>query len=516
MLVDSDSFIRVSILPQDSNSRLDDNIKVDLSIALQVEKVGWVSWFVNGVYRTVSNTINTFTFWQHSEFLRVLFSKITDSNIPMTAYSTWFAEYQITTNPKVVNKIFKHHRNGSNYFSLDGEKEPVFISLVKLLFPDLEFNADDFIYTCREEHSEKYRRFIHSSLSRQTQKEQISQIQAAVASSMSSWEEASKAGPVNISTSETNKYALEVVGRLFFGFKGPYEEFARAMDVLSAHLETITLNKKASNPDELNAAIDVVVKMLEHILYDKCPNLDGKSYADEMSAQGFSDAQIRALVFEILFTGQRKAANTLDYTILKLAQNPQLQKDVIDDYIGVESVIAEGLRMMTTTSFIERVAGEDLVLTITNLENNEKIKHYIYKGDQIIIPHTLIARNPRFIEKRFAFEGVRGLDSFDPVRWDEVNIPKSLSDLSWYPFGRKAHRCPGSEIVQIELKLILSELLNRFELSTNIVGEPRQKTTSTTRLDANPFIEIKERPNQLNFEFNIPNGFSSDDEPWDS
>lgn len=193
---------------------------------------------------------------------------------------------------------------------------------------------------------------------------------------------------------------------------------------------------------------------------------------------------MRAMVFTLFFAGQDTTANTINYIMLKLAQDPQLQADVASGELSIDSLIVEGLRMMPAAGLIGRIAKDDLVLSITNSDSGEKYDHYIQKGDRIGVAGIYMSRDPDIVN-------VGGnLDTFDPHRWDGKDLPKVLTQLNWSPFGGGTHSCPGSKLAHTEMRLFLGALLERFTLSTDIIGEPRQHTAFTARADGNLLIKL--------------------------
>lgn len=459
------------------------NINVELREAAESEKPGWVTWFVNNTCRFVTRTVNTVTLLRNIGFFREIFAGIASASRLVAAFPTWKFNFHITSNPKVARVVFGEHRNGSGLFSTGGVQKSAFALLMESIFPALEISDEDNIMSCSEENTKRFRTFLHTKLTQNFLQSQIPVIEGIIKATLDRLEAASLKGPVELS-SETKKFTAEIIGKLFLGYEGAYDELTNAIDVLIQRLGVINFTKKIPNPEELQASIDLVAKVIKEVA-STSPENEKVTIITQMNQAGFSVAQVRAMVFMLFFAGQDTTANTLNYILLKLAQDQQLQEDVVSGELPIDCVIVEGLRMMPAAGIVARIAKSDLILTITNEDSGEKLTHYIEKSDRIGMAAMYASRDPQVVD------GGENLDTFNPYRWKNKEIPSSLLKLSWFPFGDGVHMCPGSKVAHTEMKLLLEAILERFTLSTEVVGELRQKTVFTARVEGNIPIIFK-------------------------
>lgn len=160
----------------------------------------------------------------------------------------------------------------------------------------------------------------------------------------------------------------------------------------------------------------------------------------QMMNEGFTEAQVKAMIFILFFAGQDTTANTLNYILLKTAQNSNIQKDIQNKVISINDLIVEGLRMMCAAGFIARIAKENLILTVKNADNKtEQLQYLIKKGDKLSCAPTMLARNPLVVKAK----NKNNLEEFLPYRWKYTSHPVNLIHLPWKPFGGDKHGCPG-------------------------------------------------------------------------
>lgn len=461
-----------NLFPQDTHPYWN-NIEVELREAKDSEKPGWVTWIVHNTVRFVTRTVNTIALFRYLGFFHEIFANIRKSSDMIAHFPTWKMNFHVTTNPKITEIFYKEHRNGKGLFSTHGSQKSTFVLLMEEVFPALNIQDEDMIFTCGEENSEKYRTFLHAKLTHSYLEKNTETMKEITKRTLDRFEAASQNGPLDVGL-ETKKFSAEIIGKLFLGYDGSYEEFTNAVDVLIKRLGIINFTRKVANKEEVDAAIATVTKVINDVSKQEGTETN---IVTQMRSAGWTEAQVKGMVFMLFFAGQDTTANTLNYIQLKLAQDPKLQADVASGAVPIDWLIVEGMRMMPAAGFVARIAKEDLVLTVTNLDNNQKFDHYIPKGDRVATSAAFASRDPQTVTAG------DDLENFNPYRWKDQEIPKYLLNLSWGPLGGGTHSCPGHKVAQNEMRIFLTELLNRFTLSTEIEGEPRQKTVFTARVD---------------------------------
>ncbi|GAB9462968.1 Cytochrome p450 [Globisporangium polare] len=183
---------------------------------------------------------------------------------------------------------------------------------------------------------------------------------------------------------------------------------------------------------------------------------------------------MRDMAITFLFAGRSTTANSLNWLVVMLAQNPHVQDkiraelreklpDLVDgnmqvptkDQIGVltylEAVIRENLRLNPTIPVISRIADQD-----TTLSDGTFVK----QGTIVMLPLYAMGR----------MEHLWGPDAleFKPERWidSKTGTLATMSPFKYVPFGAGPRVCLGKSFSIMESKMIVSALLSKFEFKT--------------------------------------------------
>nr|XP_009292818.1 cytochrome P450, family 46, subfamily A, polypeptide 1, tandem duplicate 1 isoform X1 [Danio rerio] len=159
--------------------------------------------------------------------------------------------------------------------------------------------------------------------------------------------------------------------------------------------------------------------------------------------------------------GQETTANQLSFAIMALGRNPEIYKRAkaeVDEVLGTKreisnedlgkltylsQVLKETLRLYSTAPGTNRWLHEDIVI------NGIKVP----RGCSVMFSSYVSQRLEKFFKDPL---------KFDPERFD-VNAPKPY--YCYYPFSLGPRTCLGQVFAQMEAKLVLAKLLQRFEFS---------------------------------------------------
>ncbi|KAL6642169.1 hypothetical protein ACP70R_020350 [Stipagrostis hirtigluma subsp. patula] len=180
----------------------------------------------------------------------------------------------------------------------------------------------------------------------------------------------------------------------------------------------------------------------------------------------------------IYFAGHETTSTTTAWCLMLLASHPEWQSsaraEVLDVCQGkpphadmlrklktLTMVIQETLRLYPPAAFVTREALNDIKLGGINIP----------KGTNIRIPIPLVHRDP-------AVWGPNS-DRFDPGRFANGIAGACKPSHMYMPFGVGARTCAGQNLAMVELKVVLSLLLSKFEfsLSPNYVHRPAFRLT---------------------------------------
>jgi len=180
----------------------------------------------------------------------------------------------------------------------------------------------------------------------------------------------------------------------------------------------------------------------------------------------------------IYFAGHETTSTTAAWCLMLLASHPKWQSSARAELLDVcqgntldadmlrkmkmlTMVIQETLRLYPPSAFVTREALNDIKLGSLNIP----------KGTNIRIPVALVHRDP-------AVWGPNA-DKFDPGRFGNGIAGACKPSHMYMPFAVGARTCAGQNLAMVELKVVLSLLLSRFEfaLSPDYVHCPAYRLT---------------------------------------
>jgi cytochrome P450 len=214
---------------------------------------------------------------------------------------------------------------------------------------------------------------------------------------------------------------------------------------------TVALAFSAVMPPELRATIDVAVAEFDEYaaaLIERRRRAPGDDLlsalvAAEEAGDRLTNAELRALIINLLFAGHDTTKALLGIGIWLLATHPDQLALVRADPARVPSAVEEIARYETPISGIPRIPVEDIVVADVAIP----------AGSYITMSVPSANRDPR----RFAEP-----DRFDVTRADNRHLT----------FGFGVHHCVGAAVARAEVQEALAVLTTRVNLEP-LVGEPR-------------------------------------------
>ncbi|MFM7426683.1 MAG: cytochrome P450 [Elainella sp.] len=180
--------------------------------------------------------------------------------------------------------------------------------------------------------------------------------------------------------------------------------------------------------------------------------------ARDETGQPMSDQELRDELLTLLFAGHETTATTLAWALYQIHHQPEVRENLLkelDNLLGQTSslettqlpyltaVCQETLRMYPVTPVIfPRIAKVPV-----------QIAGYAFAPETILIPAIyLVHRCEQLYPDSHRFK---------PERF----IERQYSASEYFPFGGGSRRCLGYALAQLEMKLVLSTLLARYQLS---------------------------------------------------
>jgi cytochrome P450 len=277
---------------------------------------------------------------------------------------------------------------------------------------------------------------------------------------------------------------LEVIMRAVFGVRDDAERLAEIAGPLRALLDSMgdirrlfglqVASHKRNGPlspwrrfrrDLLHPADDVLFEEIaahraDPSLAERDDILSLLLSAVDEDGQGLTDAELRDELMTLLLAGHETTATALSWTLERLVRHPaaldRLTEEVRAGEDGghggeyLDAVIKESLRLRPVVPAVARYLTEPTELGGRVLPAGVHITPSIY----------LTHYNPDVYERPAEFRPERFLE-------------RPAGTYEWIPFGGGTRRCLGATFALFEMRIVLAELLRRFDLQTT--GEPDER-----------------------------------------
>ncbi|MEM9933805.1 MAG: cytochrome P450 [Bacteroidota bacterium] len=234
-----------------------------------------------------------------------------------------------------------------------------------------------------------------------------------------------------------------------------YMPFQKQMDVLTGKDRKFEQTKKAF--DDMIFSLIRERKANPGNQVDLLSMMLNARYAD--TGEPMEEQQLRDELVTFYLAGHETSANALSWTLYLMAKQPDIIEKVraeearvlngklptMDDLKKLtytRQVLEEGLRLYPPAYVVSREAiGEDIM---------EGVK--IPAGSTIYLSFYALQRSPQYWEEPNSFRP----DRFSP----ENKIPRH----AYMPFGAGARMCIGNHFAMMEMQILLSMLIRRFDI----------------------------------------------------
>jgi cytochrome P450 len=176
-----------------------------------------------------------------------------------------------------------------------------------------------------------------------------------------------------------------------------------------------------------------------------------------------TDRELRDQLMTLLVAGHDTTATGLSWALERLTRHPAVLVKAVcaaqasaagdpagDDYL--DALAKETLRIRPVVFDVGRVLTKPVDLA------GYRLPPRVMVAPGIGLVHASAALYP-------------DPDRFDPDRM----LGATLSPTTWLPFGGGNRRCLGAGFAMVEMRVVLSEILRRVDLSTSTVAGERQK-----------------------------------------
>jgi cytochrome P450 len=367
----------------------------------------------------------------------------------------------VTTNPAVIQHVLK--TNAENYQKSEIQVKRMGHFLGKGLL------------TTHGEAWRTQRRLIQKGFDRK-QLEALSAImQDSLAESLRDFDRQIRVGPVDIYP-HLMKMTFAMVARSLFGARLKDEDIDLVSHTICTVQEFIVrqtlqpyLNPWFAVSGELRRHEDMRIRadgiLLEYIRerrhqvpgQDLLQTLMDARYSD---GEGMSDELVLSESMQLLVAGHETSSNGLSWLLYLLSSRPDCLERVRQEFDSVlgdapltfgdlpklefaTQVIQEGLRLYPPFWMVDRMAVADDRAGDLVIPRGSTVIVYVYGAHHA----------PRYWERP---------ESFDPERFTKTN-DKLRTPFTYLPFGGGPRGCIGGNYAMLQILMILSELLRRYD-----------------------------------------------------
>ena len=292
---------------------------------------------------------------------------------------------------------------------------------------------------------------------------------------------------------EMMELTLEIVSRCLFGLDShEYTQIiAESMEVAIDRIERTMLpglerfDKSAIKYfKEFEVASDKLVDTAEAIINKRLQS--GENKDDDLLGimlqmrDQISIEHIRDEVLTLILSGHETTANVMSWAFSYLSKNPEVRKELeaeadraawitekrIPTYQELEAsspitsaIFEETMRLAPPVWIAPRIATEDCVIDGISIP----------KGAHVLVSQFVTHRNSDFFDNPLAW---------NPSRWLNTNLEKSLPRGAYFPFGAGTRKCLGEYFAIAEARLILMMVAKNFRLDGDF---PKAQPRATYR-----------------------------------
>lgn len=196
---------------------------------------------------------------------------------------------------------------------------------------------------------------------------------------------------------------------------------------------------------ELGSREDMAVAAMEMVQYSQqlAASRKGKDTGEDLATilcnasvdgEALNDMEFSMFVLMLSVAGNETTRNLLSNGMVLLMQNPQIQRELVEDRSLLPNAIEELLRLVSPVTYMRRTAVKDVDM------RGKKIK----AGDKLAICYASANRD----EELFP----------DPHRID-IRRPNAREHVA---FGIGTHFCLGANLARLEIRILMNEILNRL------------------------------------------------------
>jgi cytochrome P450 len=227
----------------------------------------------------------------------------------------------------------------------------------------------------------------------------------------------------------------------------PMSDRDRLVQWKDSILEFTDPSSAEATPEVLAHAMELFTYLTEHIAERRADTTGSDMLTQLMQNTedgGMSDNEILGLCFMFVLAGLDTVTSAVGFSLAKLAGDADLRRRISSDFSLIPAFIEELLRVDGPVPFAPRVTTEEV----------EVAGKVVPKDTTVMLSYGSADR--------------------DPSRYEDADNVHLDSKAVHFAFGRGPHRCLGSHLARLELRLILEEWHTRIAEYTLADGDEPQ------------------------------------------
>ena len=239
-----------------------------------------------------------------------------------------------------------------------------------------------------------------------------------------------------------------------------YSHQAETLYLLPSWLPTFRNWRANEAKKRLNEIVEGVVEQRKQQTKDDI--LSTMLTAEDEAGNKLSDRELRDEVTTLLLAGYDTTANALTWTLMLLAQNPEVEAKLVAEVQSVLNNRPPTIHDLPQLPYTKMVLKESMRLYPPawilgrELISDCKIGGHDFTGGTVIyFSQWAVHRDARWFDRP---------EQFDPDRWAD-NLEQRLPRCAYFPFGAGARVCIGKAFCMMEAKLILAMIIQKFHFA---------------------------------------------------
>jgi len=426
--------------------------------------------------------------------------------------------FHIVSSELVMRPIFNLPRNDpspSGFFRGKAAAEVLFPLLRDLFGEKVEDN--DFLLTCLKNATKSYRDPILDLIGNKNSQWIHAQLVEVIADIMLILSKKEKNGIITIHAADlTEMFSTAVIAKVLFNYRPRDEAFQKIQHDLAILVKYQLLHRKPGGPSKeqtrkYRIALEDIKKIIEN------SNGEESKFDHILNGRDLSPLRRKGLILLLYIAGGEPPSGLLQYIFWRLGQEQEFQKKIFEELKGdsqpdteasksnslwqerhkLEAFIAECLRMFAPGNNFTRFAAKDLCFVFRN-KGKPVFRYNVKEGDGIIFSIHTAGRNPHKFNNPNEFKPDRFLS----------NESKALSNsnMSWAPFSKKIHSCPGQYLAIEEFKSLPQAILGTYSIYSSPKTTPKKKDLkmkglpTTAEIGETVTLTLKRRKEPCQFE----------------